>query len=251
MSERPSDRFGERLTYYRKLAGLSAEALSRRVPGMSRAVIANIESGRKRDVTVDELIALAWALDVPPVVLALPIERPEAFIQTSDQEPRTFTRSWLLAEWFTTGRRSSIGHSPAHAVATLRLSKLEEWAVLRGKIEQAEARIGRGADGADWRATLAESKKKLTEVESELVGLGVHPTGDDAESRMAQLGLEIIRDSRGFRIRLRSRGQTSEEAFPTRAAAVAVVEESWAQLAKAIEDSTSLEAALRMSDGNN
>lgn len=176
MSERASDRFGERLAYYRKLSGLSAEGLSRKVPSMSRAVIANIESGRKRDVTLDELIALAWALDVPPVALALPIERPHAFVQTSEGQTDTFTRAYLLADWFKTGKRTGRGNSPAHAVATLRVSKLEEYLLTEGRLRQADARIGRGDEKADWHAIREEESIRLAELAEELEGLGVDLT---------------------------------------------------------------------------
>lgn len=75
--KRSSADLGKRLTKYRKLAGLSAQQLSDRVNGeISRSVIANIESGRKTDVTVDQLLALSWALDIPPVALALPLDQP-------------------------------------------------------------------------------------------------------------------------------------------------------------------------------
>jgi transcriptional regulator with XRE-family HTH domain len=175
MSERPSDRFGERLAYYRKLAGLSAESLSRKVPGMSRAVIANIESGRKREITVDELIALAWALDVPPVVLAVPMERPDAFVLTGGgkHEAETFTRASALVEWFRTGKRARAGKSPAHAIATLRLAKMDDFLATRGRAVQAGARAKRGDESADWGGILEEESKRLATLADELEGLGV------------------------------------------------------------------------------
>ena len=85
MSERPSAGIGKRVAKYRKIAGLSARELSEKLGGeLSRGVIANIESGRKTDVTIDQLIALAWALDVPPVMLALPIEEPSVNVRMTE-----------------------------------------------------------------------------------------------------------------------------------------------------------------------
>lgn len=102
MSERPSAGIGKRLAKYRKLAGLSARELSEKIGGeLSRGVIANIESGRKTDVTVDQLIALSWALGVPPAALALPINEPQKFVRmTEDPNHRVMQRAYGLTAWF-------------------------------------------------------------------------------------------------------------------------------------------------------
>lgn len=85
MLNRPSAGLGERLKRYRLMSGLSAQKLSDRLGGsISRGVIANIETGVRVDITVDELIMLAWALDVPPVALALPIDTPGALVDVHD-----------------------------------------------------------------------------------------------------------------------------------------------------------------------
>jgi transcriptional regulator with XRE-family HTH domain len=61
---------GERIRWYRTIRGLSARALADLTGGvLTRAVIANLESGRKIDVTVTELVALAEALNVRPGML--------------------------------------------------------------------------------------------------------------------------------------------------------------------------------------
>lgn len=76
----PSDAVAGRIREARKRRGwTSAETAARctaRGYRMSAAVLANIESGRpdlngarRRDITIDELFALAAALDVPPVAL--------------------------------------------------------------------------------------------------------------------------------------------------------------------------------------
>ena len=75
-----SDRVAERVQELRKQRGWSARRLAEACaaigsPQLTESVIANIESGRRedgrrrRDVTVDELIAFANALDVPPTRL--------------------------------------------------------------------------------------------------------------------------------------------------------------------------------------
>lgn len=62
---------GHRLKMIRKSRGLSAESLSRRVNGiLTRSVIANLENGRKADLTVSELLAVAGALGVAAYEIA-------------------------------------------------------------------------------------------------------------------------------------------------------------------------------------
>ncbi|MCS5511338.1 helix-turn-helix domain-containing protein [Curtobacterium flaccumfaciens pv. betae] len=102
MTSRPSTGLGDRLARYRKMAGLSAQELSDRVGGeLSRAVIANIESGRKSDITVDQLLALAWVLDIPPVALALPVHQPFQHVQVVRGETELeSTTAATLIDWF-------------------------------------------------------------------------------------------------------------------------------------------------------
>lgn len=48
------------------------------MPALNRSVIANIESGRRKYVTLDEVFTLAYVLDVAPVHLMVPIEIDES-----------------------------------------------------------------------------------------------------------------------------------------------------------------------------
>lgn len=82
---RASDLIGDRVKDLRGRRGLTREQLSERCAAIgattvSPSVLVNIETGRpdkatgirRRDVTVDELLVLAAALEVPPVLLLLP-----------------------------------------------------------------------------------------------------------------------------------------------------------------------------------
>ena len=151
MSERPSKGIGKRVVKYRKLAGISARELSERIGGeLSRGVIANIESGRKTDVTIDQLVALAWALDVPPVVLALPVDEPLKFVQMF-QGPKVAQaiRSSSAVSWFNADANASRFNSPAGpgtvlAQALLKAINEYEWAdaaARMAKIRLAEGKI--------------------------------------------------------------------------------------------------------------
>lgn len=102
MSRKPSEGIGKRLARFRKLAGLSARELAELAGcGLTRGVIANIETGRKVDITVDQLIALSAALAIPPVVLAIPVDEPYRFVRLTDgRKSRYLMRSVAAMDWF-------------------------------------------------------------------------------------------------------------------------------------------------------
>ena len=73
------DPIGRRIAHYRRAAGIrSTEELAARIgnPRITDSVLRNIETGRKADVTVSQLVDIAWALRVPLTVLLVPMERP-------------------------------------------------------------------------------------------------------------------------------------------------------------------------------
>ena len=138
--------FGGRLSEYRRLAGLSAQELSDRLGGsLSRAVIANIESGRKTDITIDQLLEISWALGVPPVALALPIDRPfETILISQDQEiPQSMWISDVM-DWMTSTpaafqRDRTPVASPAGVVARNRIRVIREIDDVRGELYRLRA----------------------------------------------------------------------------------------------------------------
>lgn len=87
---------GQMVARFRKERGQSAAELAQRT-GISRDVIANLENGRKRDVTVSELFALAAGLEVPPLALIADLSKPldcpnDAFAKYADN-------NYHLARW--------------------------------------------------------------------------------------------------------------------------------------------------------
>lgn len=68
-------------------------ALGHSVP---RSVIANLESGRRETLSVPELLVLAEALNVPPLLLVFPLGRQSAMevLPGVDADP------WAAARWF-------------------------------------------------------------------------------------------------------------------------------------------------------
>jgi transcriptional regulator with XRE-family HTH domain len=68
---------GARIARYRKMNHWSARQLADHTDGtVSRDTIANIENGRRTDITVRQFLALALALRVPPAALLTDLEHP-------------------------------------------------------------------------------------------------------------------------------------------------------------------------------
>jgi transcriptional regulator with XRE-family HTH domain len=77
--ETPSQHVARRVRELRTRHGLSARELAERLddlgfPQIDRSVIANLENGRRKSVSVDELLAFAAALKVAPVHLLVPVD---------------------------------------------------------------------------------------------------------------------------------------------------------------------------------
>lgn len=178
MTQRPSHDIGARVARYRKMAGLSARELSDKLGGeMSRGVIANIESGRKTDVTVDQLMALAWALDVPPVVLALPVEEPNRMIAvTAGTDSIQAVRSsnlvdWFMAKQYVTPLRDATG--PGRGYAQSLLIAIEEYEITRNLVRRREQQFD---DGEMDAATVEQARDDEARVLRRLRDLGVDLT---------------------------------------------------------------------------
>ncbi|WP_153303397.1 helix-turn-helix domain-containing protein [Plantibacter flavus] len=69
---------GRRLAAVRRWRGMTAEQLAEAIPSsdITRGVIANVESGRKRDLTATELALVASGLDVSPIALLVDMSSP-------------------------------------------------------------------------------------------------------------------------------------------------------------------------------
>ena len=67
-----------------------------------RSVLANLESGRRETISVPELLVLAHALDVAPILLLFPL----GIEDVAEVRPGTWASTWDAAEWFA-GRRET------------------------------------------------------------------------------------------------------------------------------------------------
>lgn len=175
MTQRPTHNIGSRISRYRKMAGLSARELSDKVGGeMSRGVIANIESGRKTDITIDQLLALSWALDVPPVALALPLEEPNRMVAVvAGTESMEALRSSDLADWFMAKQyvsplRDATG--PGRGFAQALIIAVEEYESTNRRLQWREQQLDAGEIDA---ATVEAARDEHARVLRRLSDLGV------------------------------------------------------------------------------
>jgi transcriptional regulator with XRE-family HTH domain len=83
-----------RVALYRKRSGLNQEQLGQRMAklgtGWSRSTVVKLENLNRESVSVSDLLALARALDVPPIWLLVDVE---------DGEPTPITRDLLADPW--------------------------------------------------------------------------------------------------------------------------------------------------------
>lgn len=135
---------GQRKMSAQQLADATAD-LGHPVP---RSVIANLESGRRDTVSVAELLVLARALEVPPLLLIFPLGRE----RMTEVLPGMVEDTWAGAQWFT--GEADLPTDP--------LGRFERWAV-------AAPAYFRDQDAmlAEWSRAKARGRAALSEGDEE------------------------------------------------------------------------------------
>lgn len=99
--DEPTKVIAARVRALRERRGWSGDVLARamRAAGIpwERVVVAKLETGRRASVTVTELLALAYVLNVAPVHLIVPPDEPDATYRITDEvaESRSSVRAWI------------------------------------------------------------------------------------------------------------------------------------------------------------
>lgn len=105
----PTATVATRVRELREKRGWSARELAERcatagAPHLDRSIIANIESGRRRSVSVEELLVFAYVLDVAPVHLLVPVVDDVLYAATPDTIcTPTRAREWVRGKLSMTG----------------------------------------------------------------------------------------------------------------------------------------------------
>lgn len=100
MPEVMSTTLGSQVSKYRRSARMSAEDLADAAgTGLTRSIIANLENGRKADLTVQQLLAVAFVLRVSPVDLVFDVRDPYQRVRLGDAAG-LHPAQWLAHRWF-------------------------------------------------------------------------------------------------------------------------------------------------------
>jgi transcriptional regulator with XRE-family HTH domain len=90
----------EQIKRFRQERDMSAQQLADETAKLGflvpRSVIANLESGRRNSITVPEILVIARALQVAPLLLLFPVGQQEIFEVT----PGINVTAWDAAKWF-------------------------------------------------------------------------------------------------------------------------------------------------------
>ena len=118
----PTQVVAKRVREVRQKRGLTAAQLAEQMARVGvpwkRGVVAKLESGLREAVSVEELLALAYVLDVAPVHLLVPFDddaQPYQVTPTRD-DPAGFVRDWIRGDWYLDGTdvRNFFSELPEH-----------------------------------------------------------------------------------------------------------------------------------------
>lgn len=178
-----TDHIGRRIVAARRDAGLkSAAALAERVADktISQSVIQNVEAGRKRDLTVHELVEIARAIGVTPAYLA-----PELDFDSNDFGAELYEQGYRRALEDMQGFvKSRSQRRAASNTATPAVGLGEKVRALREAAELTQAEVAQlmQEEGFSWyQATVYKieaGRRKLpgSEVRALANALGVEPS---------------------------------------------------------------------------
>ena len=148
---------------------------------MSRAALANYESGRKKGLDIAELMVIAAACDVPPVSLLFP-DQPDGPVEVL---PGQTVTCFTAAEWFSgSGDLPAREESPASDEATiLRLSRArqERRASLPQLFTLHKRLVGEAGEGLDeWYVKQVAADRQM-DAEIRAAGGVVEDAQDDEQ----------------------------------------------------------------------
>lgn len=183
MTEKP-DSLGKRLARYRKQLGFdSTQALAARTGGrVSASVLQNIESGRKQDISVAQLLEVSRALGISPLLLLAPLETPTALLDLAGlgDDLRGMT-AIEFDEWVRGTNPPTQGRTAALAA---------RWRVDLVRLLIEELRDWRRADETERRASLLDPKTHLRSPFTELDALAQRQREQRIDRLCADLGFD-------------------------------------------------------------
>ncbi|MFF5230320.1 helix-turn-helix domain-containing protein [Dactylosporangium sp. NPDC000521] len=148
------------LKAWREQRKISANELSRRTAELGfevpRSVIANIETGRRDSIGVNELLILAAALDIPPILLITPI----GVSDSMEILPDVTVSPWLARGWIMgtrpiefTGSSLVTWRDSRRSIVLYDIHRLlvQEYLEIQGRIKRVSSRTDGAADYGVFR----------------------------------------------------------------------------------------------------
>jgi transcriptional regulator with XRE-family HTH domain len=176
---------GKNIARLRRAAKLSGEDLASRAgSGLTRSIIANLENGRKGDVTTAQLLAISVALGVSPAELLFDLADPYQLVDVARYEdtdvtaPAWVAYGWFNGAFFTPEMTNAVADNTVPLVVNpasqhdLFLLVQERYYLLaeEGRLAEEEAGLDRG----DWTKDATRNQQvdtKLTQTRARLYAL--------------------------------------------------------------------------------
>lgn len=200
---RLTDTIAREVVRYRKLRGMTAQqvvdACAAQGLPMKRTVLVNLETGRRGNITLSELIVLAAVLKIPPLQLVFPVGHDETVELLPDRREDV----WRAAQWFT-GEATLAYNEPSDSFIALfrqHTRHYTRWLELaqRARTGLAASEMLAGEVDREAKRLRAERDEALSKVElhhlravrQKIVSLGLTPPALGLESLAPGLRLQL------------------------------------------------------------
>ncbi|MGH1524229.1 helix-turn-helix transcriptional regulator [Leifsonia sp. L25] len=166
---------GVRIRLARRERGYRTTAdLAEAIPGgnVTEAILENIESGRKADISISQLLNIARGLNVPVTMLLAPIGRPDATLDLANlSDDFTGMTAAKFDSWLSSTPASSYRPRLASERADIAiLNSLRELGTLRRELDRLEIvlRTQDASGDPDLIATNAAVQKRIDRIAKEI-----------------------------------------------------------------------------------
>jgi transcriptional regulator with XRE-family HTH domain len=171
---------------WRTKRGMSAQALSDACAKLGwpikRSVLSNLESGYRETITVPEMFILAQALEVPPLLLLLPLgDKDTVEVRPGTEVPTKDALRWFLGERPLRGTRweglDTEDGSPTIASFQVHQQSVDRWSGSRFNSRQIRqgVMLGTADDADEWDRSADRTAEQLRNLRAMMRARGLAP----------------------------------------------------------------------------